>query len=580
MALYTPDSIERVKDAVDMVELVGARSDLRRVGTRWTGLCPFHDERTPSFSVNAEHGLYHCFGCGASGDAIRFIQETEALDFKGAVELLADRYGVELQREQEDPREEQRRRRRERLLKLVDRTAEFYARYLWESEEAARARDYLAGRGLGEDVLRAFRVGYAPKAWDRIVLAAQRDGYDVQEIAAAGLGQRGRQGGFYDRFRGRIMFPLADRRGRVRGFGARALRDDQKPKYLNTSENELFEKGRQLFGLDRARAAAASAGRVVVVEGYTDVLTLHQAGITETVAIMGTALTQQQLAELPYLAKTVYLALDADRAGQDAMLRAARGAKDRDLELLVVGMPEGSDPAELVAERGVESFSELVDRALTVPEFEARRVLAEADLGTPRGRDRALERVRPLIESTPPNSATRQELVRFVADRVDVPPDYLMTAPPRTAPASSGNGGPLPLDHDVLRKRERTFLSMCLSDPEAGREYLDRLSDDHFSSDGLRRVRDWLRDHYDDPLTGLPADDPSLAAAVTEVVLADEARPEPSLFRVTFLQLEERRLERASRHANESGDHPRQRELSQQLQAVREEMQDVLGAVE
>jgi DNA primase len=326
MALYTAESIERVKDAVDMVELVGARTDLRRVGARFTGLCPFHDERTPSFSVNAEHGLYHCFGCGASGDAIRFVQETEALDFKGAIELLADRYGVELQREQEDPREEERRRRSERLLKLVDRTADFYARYLWESEEAARAREYLAARGLSEEVLRTFRVGYAPKAWDRIVLAAQRDGYDVQEIAAAGLGQRGRQGGFYDRFRGRIMFPLADRRGRVRGFGARALRDDQKPKYLNTSENELFEKGRQLFGLDRARAPAASAGRVVIVEGYTDVLTLHQAGITEAVAIMGTALTQQQIAELPFLAKTVYLALDADRAGQEAMLRAARGA--------------------------------------------------------------------------------------------------------------------------------------------------------------------------------------------------------------------------------------------------------------
>src|SRR5437764_4034311 len=176
MSLYTKDSIDRLKDAVDMVELVGAKTDLRRVGTRFTGLCPFHDERTPSFSVNAEHKLYHCFGCGASGDAIGFVQETEALDFKEAVEFLAERYGVELKREQEDPRAEERRRRRERLLKLVERTAAFYQRYLWESGEAAKAREYLASRGLDGDVLRTFRVGYAPSAGDKVLLAAQRAG--------------------------------------------------------------------------------------------------------------------------------------------------------------------------------------------------------------------------------------------------------------------------------------------------------------------------------------------------------------------------------------------------------------------
>src|SRR3989440_9102582 len=259
-----------------MVELVGARTDLRRVGSRHVGLCPFHDERTPSFSVNAEHRLYHCFGCGASGDAIGFVQETEALDFKEAVEFLADRYGVELKREQEDPRAEERRRHRERLLRLVDRTAAFYERYLWESGEAAKAREYLAGRGLEEEVLRTFRVGYAPSAWDNVLIAAQRDGFSQQELAAAGLAQRGRQGGFYDRFRARIMFPLADARGRVLGFGARAVREDQRPKYLNTSENELYHKGQQLFGIDRARQFAAKMGRVVAGEGDTDVLGLHQ----------------------------------------------------------------------------------------------------------------------------------------------------------------------------------------------------------------------------------------------------------------------------------------------------------------
>src|SRR3954447_9058556 len=368
MGLYTKDSIERGRGAVDRVELDGARSDLRRQGASWMGLCPFHDERTPSFSVNAERGFYHCFGCGESGDALDFVQATEGFSFTEALEHLADRYGVELKREDEDPEAEARRQRRERLIKLLERTAAYYERVLWTSGEAARARDYLAGRGLGEDVLRAYRVGYSPSAWDKVLVGAQRDGFSQEELQAAGLAQRGRQGGLYDRFRGRVMFPLADARGRVLGFGARALRDEQKPKYVNTSENEIYHKGKQLFGIDLARTAAAKRGHVVAVEGYTDVLALHQAGIEETVAIMGTALTPEQLAELARAAGTVYMALDADSAGQEAMLRASRLAKEQGVELLVVDMPEGRDPADLLADAGVDAFRALLDRALSVEE--------------------------------------------------------------------------------------------------------------------------------------------------------------------------------------------------------------------
>src|SRR4051812_12788467 len=427
MSLYTKDSIERGKDAVDMVELVGARADLRRVGSRWTGLCPFHDERTPSFSVDGERGFYHCFGCGESGDSIGFVEAIEGLTFSEALESLADRYGVELKREQEDPQAEEERKRRERLLSLVERTTSYYERVLWEAPEAAHAREYLAGRGLEEEVLRTYRVGYSPSAWDKVLMAAQRDGFSREELVAAGLAQQNRNGQVYDRFRARIMFPLSDARGRVLGFGARALRDERGPKYLNTSENSIYHKGRQLFGIHQARAAAASAGRIVAVEGYTDVLALHQAGIKEVVAIMGTALTQEQLAELRRAAPTAYFALDADRAGQEAMLRAGRMAQERGLELLVVRLPEGRDPADLVAEDGPDAFRTLLDKALTVAEFEVRRVIEAADLATPRGRDRALEEIRPIIATVPARTATRDELVRFVADRLDVDPTYVMT---------------------------------------------------------------------------------------------------------------------------------------------------------
>ena len=269
MALYTDDSKDRVRDAVDFVELVSARTELRRAGpARYEGLCPFHDERTPSFGIDPAQKVYYCFGCQAAGDVFTFVKETEGVDFKGALELLADRYGVELEREREDPQEAERRRRRERLLELLARTTAYYERYLWESSEAEHAREYLKGRGIGEEILREFRVGYAPSAWDRVLMASRGGGFSVQELYATGLAQRSKQNGQpYDRFRSRIMFPLTDIRGRVLGFGARAMREEQGPKYLNTSDNDLYHKGSHLYGADLARIHAAKRERGDRVRG-------------------------------------------------------------------------------------------------------------------------------------------------------------------------------------------------------------------------------------------------------------------------------------------------------------------------
>nr|MDQ4041596.1 DNA primase [Actinomycetota bacterium] len=473
MARYTHDSIERGRGAVDIVAVVSRKTDLRRVGARYTGLCPFHEERTPSFSVRPEVGRYHCFGCGEDGDVFAFVQATEVLDFPEAVELLAEESGVELRREREDPQEEERRRRRERLFSLLERTAGFYANYLWESDEAAKARDYLLGRGLNEEVLRAFRIGYAPSAWDRVLTAARGSGFSEEELRATGLAQRGRSGGVYDRFRKRITFPLADARGRVVGFGARAMGQDQQPKYLNTAEGELYHKGRHLFGIDRARTAIAKSGRVVVVEGYTDVLAMHAVGIEECVGIMGTALTQDQMDELSRAVGAqgkVYLALDADRSGQEAMLRAARMAREKDVELRVVVMPEGTDPAELVAAEGQDGVAQRLDGSLSVLQFEVGRVLDDADLDSPEARDRALVAARTLIEEAPERSAQRDDLVRRVADRLDVPVSYVSTAPPTTA---TGAGMPAPAMSAVALKAERVYLAECLAAGPGGREALE-----------------------------------------------------------------------------------------------------------
>ena len=595
MALYTQDSIERLRESVDTVAIVSRRTDLRRVGSRYVGLCPFHEERTPSFSLDAERGLYHCFGCGKGGDAIGFVMETEGLPFPEAVEHLAQDAGIELERDSEDPQEEERRRHRERLLALLDRTAGFYANYLWGAAEARRARDYLASRGLSEEVLRAFRIGYAPKAWDRVLMGAQRDGFKPDELLAAGLARRGKGGGIYDWFRERITFPLADSRGRVLGFGARAMREEQGGKYVNTPEGELYHKGRLLFGIDRARSAIAKSQRVVVVEGYTDVLALHQAGVEDSVAIMGTAFTGDQLGELARAVGeegTVFLALDADRAGREAMLRAAHMAEERNVGLRVVQMPEGTDPAELVTEGGPDAMAGRLTEALSVVEFEVERVLADADRDTPDGRDRALAEARDLIATTPQRSARRDHLVRRVADRLDVDPHFVTSgggsdggASARPAPEVSTEqaprpGGPRPGTPGAASLgAERVFLALCLAAGPLGREHLARLVPEHFSSSLTRRARDYLADHFDDPLGGLPSGDAQLDEMVAGIALeADNDPPKGNeSLRVSFLALELKRIERDLRLAREAGDFPQQGQLALAKRRVFDEMSAVMG---
>src|SRR5919108_1488570 len=494
MARYTDDSRDRVRDAVDMVDLVGTRVELRRAGVnRMEGLCPFHDERTPSFGINPAEKLFYCFGCGEGGDAFKFVQLTEGVDFKGSLEYLADRYGVELEVVEEDAAAAERRKERDRLLELLERTAAFYVRYLWDSEEAAPAREYLAGRGLEEGALREFRVGYAPSTWDKVLVASRRAGFGDRELLAAGLAQRAKgEGRTYDRFRRRIMFPLCDSRGRVLGFGARAMGVDQRPKYLNSSDNAIYHKGRHLFGADIARAPAAKAGAVVVAEGYTDVIAMHQAGLRHTVGLMGTALTDEQVGELARLAPTVLLALDADAAGHEAMLRAARVAARRKLALRVVPLPAGSDPADLVAAEGPRALSDRVDASVPFVRFRVERELAAGDLSSAEGKDRVIDALRPVFAVIPP-SAMREELCALVADRTDLAPALVASwlaqgSRPAAAPAGNGPRRAAPPASaaalDALGRAERSFLAQCLAAPAgdvsrlvARREELERRRD-------------------------------------------------------------------------------------------------------
>lgn len=572
MPRYTTDSRERVRDAVDFVELVSARTELRRAGMRsYQGLCPFHEERTPSFGIDPVQKVYYCFGCQASGDLFTFVQETEGVDFKDALELLADRFGIELQVEREDEGEAEQRRRRERLGELLSRTCAYYERYLWESKEAAQARRYLLEeRGLSEEALRAYRVGYAPSAWDKVLLASRRGGFSEQELYSTGLAQRSQENGrIYDRFRGRIMFPLTDMRGRVLGFGARAMRAEQKPKYLNTSDNEVYHKGRHLYGADLARAHATKAGEVILCEGYTDVIALHQAGLANVVGLMGTALTDQQVGELSRLAQTVLLALDADSAGQEAMLKAYKLATQRKLELRVVELPQGADPAELVQSGGAEAVAGAVSRSLPFVRFRVERVLAGGDDSTPEGRDRMIEQLRPIF-ATLPESAMRMELTRLVSGRLGLPEglaERLIAERPqagRPVSSSSQVASSSQAPTRVLSARERTeraFLAQCIAAPQAGRMALDGPhTGELFTSALLQQAAIHLRDgDLEEPLRGIEEDRRELVALLAELVVeagrwqAEGGGAHPAALEVQRLQLELAWIERQIHSARAQG---------------------------
>jgi DNA primase len=558
VALYTAESKERVRDAVDMVDLIGSRTELRRAGVeRYTGLCPFHEERTPSFSVSPAKKAYYCFGCAAAGDPFTFVRELDGLDFREALEFLADRYNVPLETEQEDPAAAARHARSERLLALLERTCGYYERYLWDSAEARRARSYLLDRGLDEATLRTFRVGYAPSAWDRVLVASRQGGYSEQELYDAGLVQRSqeRSRGLYDRFRARIMFPLADQRGRVRGFGARATSGDQTAKYINTADNDVYHKGQYVYGAHLARTAAAKEASVIVCEGYTDVIAMHQAGATNTVGLMGTALTDEQLGALQRMAPTVTLALDADKAGQEAMLRAARLAAKRRLELRVVGLPKGSDPAELLQSGGPAAVTALVERSVPFVRFRVERVLEAGAIGTPDGRDRMLAELVPILADVPPG-AMRADLERLVAGRLELPQPTIagLLADVRTPSAGRLPGAPAARPLDLRDRVEQAFLALCIALPEAGRQVLEDIEIDAvFTSEVCRRAAVHLRRNIHSPGAGI-GDDAALGALLAELaVRATQSPAHVAQLDVERLQLELSRIDREIAAARAAG---------------------------
>ncbi len=402
MAFTVPDEVlQAIRERADIVEVVKDEVELRRAGVGLKGLCPFHNEKTPSFTVSPARGTYHCFGCDAHGDAIRFVRETRNLGFVETLRFLGERFGVEIPEVQmtaaEAAADKEKRERREWLLKANELATTMFRQAL-ERPEGQEGREYLKRRAIGPAIVESFRLGYADPQWDSLAQELARNRVPPRYVVEAGLARERQGGGRYDFFRRRLVTPVSDHLGRVVAFSARALAEEDaaRAKYINSPESAVFKKGRTLFGLEQARSAIRQKGRAVLVEGNFDVLSLHQAGCDEAVASLGTALTEGQVGLLHRQTEEAVLLYDGDSAGRKSALKAAPLFADEGLEFRVAQLPAGVDPDDFVRERGAAALAELIDRAPPGVEWAIRAIVPER-AAPPEKKERAVEAVGRLV---------------------------------------------------------------------------------------------------------------------------------------------------------------------------------------
>jgi DNA primase len=421
MAKIKEEDVDALRDGVDVIELVSSYTQLKKAGgSNYKGLCPFHSEKTPSFTVDSSKGLWHCWGCSAGGNIYHFVQKIENLAFPDAVEWLAKKTGFTLHYEEMRPGEERAAGIKMRIVAANSAATSFYHDALFSSPEANAARVYLEGRGFGKETATKWRLGYASETWDLLSKHLLSKGFTSDELEAAGLSRRRQgDGSLYDVFRNRIIFPTWNHQGDIVGFGARALAPDQQPKYLNTAETKAFSKSRVMYGLDKAKGSIARGETALVVEGYTDVIALHEAGIEDAVATNGVALGESHFELLKRWAKRVVLMLDSDQAGQGATERSFGFQHRLGIEVLVAPLPEGRDPAEVVAADGPDAIRSALSDARPLLEFKLDQTIAKLPADTPEAKSRAVREAVKVL-GWHPDPIARHEYAFIVARKIGV----------------------------------------------------------------------------------------------------------------------------------------------------------------
>ncbi len=576
MARFRDEDIQEVRERTDLVKVVGQYLTLKRAGhDSMVGLCPFHPEKTPSFSVSPSKQVYYCFGCGEGGDAVKFLSRVESLTFPEAIERLAHEAGVQLRLEAESPADRRAASRRQSLHRANAEAARLYHRTLMEGREGAEARQYLSSRGIDRAAAEEFEIGYAPMYSD-FLLRRLSSNFSPEILVEAGLASKDGSGTVRDRFRGRITFPIHDLAGQAVAFGARLLAGEG-AKYVNSAESPVYRKGRVLYNLHRARVGITRSGRAFVVEGYTDVIALARGGLPTAVATCGTALGEDHYTLLSRFAQEVILTFDADEAGARAAERAHAFHERFPVRTRVLVLPEGLDPADFVKQRGAEEFRALAERAVPLVEYMIERAISGHDLSSVEGRAGAVRAGLPIVAGLA-DEVRRQEYAGLLADRAGVAASSVLvelerlgtTAPaerePRRAPGrraagGEGNGRRASGESEVdggegvlsagpgrtpQQRVEWDMLKLLAQSAEAFTASAGQLTDEHFERAGHRRLLHLLRDAGGD-VRGLVAseEDPKVAGLLA--ALATEPLDVPSTAesaRRVWARLEDFRLKR------------------------------------
>jgi DNA primase len=565
------EAVETIRQRIDIVETVSRYVKLRKVGSNYVGLCPFHAEKAPSFSVSPRKGFFHCFGCKASGDVFSFLMKIEGKDFPEVLQELADRAGVELPRRRAvDVRSREESRRQ---IETNEAAADYYERVLWEGNAGQKAREYLGRRGLPEAFIRKFRLGYAPGGWQDLCDHLQREKASLEDAASLGLLGKGSRG-FYDIFRDRLVFPILGLDGKVRGFGARVLSSEEEgPKYINSRQSRVFDKSEILYGLQQARAAIQGGGEAVLVEGYFDVLTPVAAGIEKVIATCGTALTENHARVLRRFAEKAVTVFDADAAGLAASYRSARVMLEQDLSPYMVTLPAGEDPDSFVRSQGGEAFQRLVAGAKPTIE-----VLAESSLraagGDVEARTRALKQLLPLLAACG-DSLRLGNYVHMLADRFSVGEDYIRRAVNETRRQQGDRrqdaaAGAVPAARETApNPEEETLVVLLHLFPRLSGRVEESGVLDHMGSEPLRElVRQMIGAALEEGdrsvLTGV--EDQELKNRLIGMSIEDDAYPEDKadyLMQECVVKIRRRHLKRQQRRLTE-GIQQAEREGNQQ----------------
>ena len=489
------EDVAAVNERTDIVKLVSGYLTLKKAGhDRFVGLCPFHTEKTPSFGVSPSKGLYHCFGCGKGGDAIGFLRDVEHLEFAEAVERLAKEVGVALRYEGDTPAERRVASKRQALVRANEAAFELYHRTLLEAKEGEEARRYLETRGIDREVAAEFEIGYAP-AYPDFLLRRLVKSLSAELLVEAGLALKDQEGNVRDRFRRRITFPVHDLSGKAVGIGARILpggREDG-PKYLNSPETPVYRKAEVLYNLQRAKASATRSGEVFLVEGYTDVIAMVRAGVTNTVATCGTALGEGHFRLASRFAQRMVLAFDSDDAGARAAERAFEFVERFPVQPVVLILPEGLDPADFVDQHGGERLRELAAGAVPLVEYMVRRTVGRHDLSTIEGQSAAVAAAVPLLEQLG-DPVRQSEYAHLLAELAGVSEGSVVLKLERQL-----SGRPVEVQQAVKRasaqeRVEREMLRILARDDVAYRSIAPRLSDEHFRSSRNRQLMALIRE--------------------------------------------------------------------------------------